>query len=117
MTMISAAPATHSGHRRERPASDVSCEWSGEVTVARTAQLRESLYRSLATPGSTTLRLDVRRVTAIDRAGIAVLVGANRRAAREGRLLVLIDMDGPVTQALARLHLLSRFLITQVVTV
>ncbi len=114
MTSI-AAPRSHSIRLRDRAVPDVTFAWSGEVTVGRTASLREDLYGLLATPGCTTLRLDVRDVTVIDQAGVAVLVGASRRAARDGQLLVLIDADGPVTQALARLHLLGRFLITQVV--
>ena len=66
--------------------------------------------------GERRVRLDVREVTSIDAAGVAVLVGARHRAEALGRTFVLVDSAGPVTQALQRLHLLPAFLVTQVVS-
>ena len=60
----------------------------------------------LEVPGSTGVRLDVRGVRSIDTTGIALLIGANHRAAANGRRLVLIDNNGTVTAALSRKHML-----------
>jgi anti-anti-sigma regulatory factor len=90
--------------------------WHGAVTSEVTAGLRDRLYALLWAPGSTSVRLDVRDVTSIDAAGVAVLVGARHRAEALGRAFVLVDAGGPVTQALQRLHLLPSFLVTQVVS-
>ena len=62
----------------------------------------------------TSVRLDVRAVTRINRGGVAILVGANHRAAAVGRRLILVDADGPVTTALAALRLLGGFYVVLV---
>jgi anti-anti-sigma factor len=90
--------------------------WEGAVTVDVTAGLRDRLFAMLRTPGASSARLDVRGVTSIDSAGVAVLIGARRRARSAGRTFVLVDSEGPVTRALQRLHLLPAFLVTQVVS-
>ncbi|MFI5099405.1 MAG: STAS domain-containing protein [Actinomycetes bacterium] len=90
--------------------------WAGDVTWQVTAALREALFDALVATGQTGVRLDVREVRSIDRSGIALLVGANHRAAALGRLLVLTDNNGPVTRALSALHLLNGFHVTLVVT-
>ena len=90
--------------------------WQGAVTSEVTAVLRDRLYALLWAPGGTSVRLDVREVTSIDAAGVAVLVGARHRAEALGRTFVLVDSGGPVTEALQRLHLLPAFLVTQVVS-
>jgi anti-anti-sigma regulatory factor len=89
--------------------------WRGAVTWRETPALRERLSDLLETPGGTSLRVDVRGVTSIDQSGIAVLTGANDRAAATGRTFVLIDAGGPVSQALRQMHLLNSFLVTQLV--
>jgi anti-anti-sigma factor len=96
-------------------ADKIETAWWGAVTSRETPELRERLFDLLDTPGATSLRVDVRGVTSIDRSGIGVLIGANHRAAATGRTFVLIDSGGPVSQALRRTHLLDSFLVTQVV--
>jgi len=87
--------------------------WGGPITWRETADLREALFDELEVPGLTGLRLDVRAVTAIDRTGVGLLIGANHRAAANGRRLILIDNGGLVTAALSALHMLKDFLIVQ----
>jgi anti-anti-sigma regulatory factor len=86
------------------------------VTWRETAQLRERLFDEFEASGSTGVRLDVRRVQNIDQTGVALLIGANHRATAAGRRLVLIDANGPVTAALARMHMIPDFVITQVIS-
>jgi anti-anti-sigma factor len=90
--------------------------WAGDVSWRATSALREALFDALEVTGQTRVRLDVREVRSIDRSGIALLIGANHRAAALGRLLVLVDQGGPVTTALSAAHLLNGFNVTQVVT-
>jgi ABC-type transporter Mla MlaB component len=89
--------------------------WADEVTWREVAALREDLFDQLEFPECVDLRLDVRRVTAIDTPGIALLIGANHRATATGRRLELIDANGPVTAALVRKHMLRDFRVTQVI--
>jgi anti-anti-sigma regulatory factor len=98
-----------------RTPGELSLVWSGAVTAHRVPQLREDLYRQLESPGCMRIRLHVDQVTAIDEHGIALLIGANHRAAAAGLSFVLIDTGGPVTKALARIHVLNGFLVTQVI--
>jgi len=90
--------------------------WVGAVTSQTTATLRDALFDALRVVGLIGVRLDVREVTSIDRSGIALLIGTNRRAATAGRRFVIVDNDGPVTRALAEMHVLRDFLITEVIT-
>ena len=96
-------------------ADNIETAWHGAVTGQETPALREQLFDLMDTSGATSLRVDVRGVTSIDRSGIAVLIGAKHRAAATGKTFVLIDSGGPVSQALRRMHALESFLVTQVV--
>jgi len=95
---------------------EVIVTWAGDVDWQATGRLREALFDGLEVPGQPGVRLDVRAVTSIGRGGVAVLIGANHRASAAGRRLLIVDSNGPVTAALAALHLLSAFDITQVIT-
>ncbi len=106
--------ATQDRSRADR--REVQLAWAGDISGQVTANLREQLFDALQVTGQTGVRLDVRDVRSIDRSGIALLVGANHRAAALGRLLVLTDNTGPVTRALSALHLLNGFHVTLVVT-
>ena len=116
--MSTAVPAHLDDPRlpRTQAAHELTTRWSGEITWRTTAHLRDDLYNLLESSGSTMVRLDVSAVTGIDGAGIAVLIGANHRAAAMGLRLVLIDRAGPVTTSLRRMHLLSKFQVTQVIS-
>lgn len=95
------------------PASGV-CVLAGEVTWRETAGLREALFDLLEAPGQERVSLDVRAVTRIDRTGVALLIGANHRAAALGLRFTLLDAHGPVTRVLSDLRMLDDFEVTQV---
>ena len=109
-------PTMRSQVHRRRDSDQQTCTWSGAVTWRDVADKREALFDQLEVPGSSGVRVDVSAVSSIDATGIALLVGANHRAAATGRLLILIDSDGPVSRALARKHLLRDFLVTTRIT-
>ncbi len=88
--------------------------WSGDVTWRQVPDLREALFDALEEVDCDELRLDVRGVAAIDVPGLALLIGANYRATATGRRLVLVDADGPVTEALTSRRMLADFSLTQV---
>jgi anti-anti-sigma factor len=96
-----------------RNTGKIRCMWLGSVTSRETPRLREQLFDLLDRAGGTSLWLDVRKVTAVDHAGIGLLISARRRATKAGRNFILVDSAGPVTQALSRLHLLTSFHITE----
>ncbi len=98
----------------DQPSADRHWVWSGDVTWREVPGHREALFDLLESPGLTRLYLDVREVRTIDTPGVAVLIGANHRAAASGRRLVLVDANGPVTAALSRMRMLAHFLVTQV---
>ena len=116
---------TMAGRRRSDPLPDVSSSgrttadgagvgspealvWIGEVTWREVAALREQLFDQMDTRRDG-VSLDVRRVTVIDRTGLALLIGANHRAHSMGRPLVLVDDAGPVTSALTTAHVIADF--------
>ena len=102
-----------SAPRGSVPVSSV-CVWAGEVTWRETAGLREALFDLLEAPGQGRVSLDVRAVTRIDRTGVALLIGANHRAAALGRPLSLVDAHGPVTRKLSGLGMLGDFEVAQI---
>jgi anti-anti-sigma regulatory factor len=88
--------------------------WSGEITWRGNARLRENLFDRLEDHGARgDLRVDVRAVTALDKTGVALLIGANHRAHSLDRSLVLIDAHGPVTAALVGLGIDNDFHLVQ----
>ena len=93
----------------------ITLTWTGQVTFQETSALREELLAALAANPDASLWLDVRGVTQIDRSGIAVLVGVQHRTATLGRLFVLVDTRGVVSEALSRMHLIRSFLVTETV--
>ena len=96
---------------RRRPEHTVA--WIGDVTWREVAALRDHLLDRLERAGISGLALDVREVTEIDAPGVALLIGANFRAACSGRQLVLIDDDGgAVSTALSRRRVLPNFEVT-----
>jgi anti-anti-sigma regulatory factor len=97
------------------PAPDDPClHWAGPVTSADVESLRGELFDQLEALDGAILWLDVRAVTDLDRAGVALLIGAHERAAALGRQLVLIDAAGAVTETLQHLHLIEELDLVQV---
>jgi methanogenic corrinoid protein MtbC1 len=82
--------------------------WGGEATWREVADLRENLFDAMDAH-LVGVRLDVRRVTVIDRTGIALLIGANHRSHSMRRPLIVLDDDGLVTAALTAAHVVSDF--------
>jgi len=82
--------------------------WVGEVTWRHVAELREALFDEMDACDRG-VRLDVRRVTEIDRTGVALLIGANHRAKSLGKPLTLVGEAGVVTEALTRAQVLAEF--------
>ena len=80
----------------------------GELTWRHVAELREALFDEMDACDCG-LCLDVRRVTEIDRTGVALLIGANHRALSMGKPLTLMDPSGVVAAALARAHVTTDF--------
>ena len=89
--------------------------WAGDVDWQTVGRLREALFDGLEVAGKTSVHLDVRAVTSIGRGGAALLIGANHRASAVGRRLLIVDSHGPVTSALAALHILRDFNVTQLI--
>lgn len=75
------------------------------VDATTVADLRRELHSALAL-GTGDLVLDLEQVAVLDAAGLGMLVAAHRRAAHEGRRLVLRSVPGSVGRVLAmtRLH-------------
>jgi ABC-type transporter Mla MlaB component len=84
----------------------------GEVTWRHVAELREVLFDEMDACDSG-VRLDVRRVTEIDRTGVALLIGANHRAQALRKPLTLVDDSGVVTEALTRAQVTADFLMAE----
>lgn len=76
------------------------------VSVATDARLA---LAAAVDAGQGDLVLDLTRLEAVDATGLGVLVGAHRRATRQGRTLVLHDASAPVARVL-RLTRLDRVL-------
>jgi anti-anti-sigma regulatory factor len=87
--------------------------WGGDVTWRDVAERREALFDRLEAAGSVGVTVDVRDVTSIDRTGVALLIGVHHRACATGRRLTILDCAGPVTRALARMHLLGSVVLVQ----
>jgi anti-anti-sigma factor len=76
----------------ERANAHVSLALQGELDLETAPQFRERLTD--AETGADTVVIDLRRVTFLDSCGIGELVGAQQRAHREGRRLVVVKGEG-----------------------
>jgi anti-anti-sigma factor len=81
---------------------------SGEIDIARTPVLREQLL-DLLRPGASRLVVDLSEVTFCDASGLAVLVGAARRAGLLGGVLRLAAPAPLISTVLRLTGLDSRF--------
>jgi len=77
----------------------IIAELSGELDIARAPALREQLL-ALLRPGSSRLVIDLSKVSHCDASGLAVLVGAGRRARLLGGFLRLAAVSPQVDQGL-----------------
>ncbi len=74
-------------------------ELTGELDIVSAPVLREQL-RALLRPGSSRLVIDLSRVSCCDASGLAVLVGAGRRAQLLGGFLRLAAVSPEADRAL-----------------
>ena len=71
----------------------------GRLDVTVTADVRLALAAAVSA-GTGQLVLDVAELEGVDATGLGVLVGAHRRAGREGRVVVLRDVPPVVARVL-----------------
>jgi anti-anti-sigma factor len=71
----------------------------GDLGIAAAPALRERLISVLG-PGTTLMILDLSRVRSCDLAGLAVLIGTQRRARERGIVMRLAAPSSPVTELL-----------------
>jgi len=93
-----------SGHTGSRPGTDLAAARTivrlrGALDVAAAPALRERLIGMLH-PGMRLLVLDLSRVPSCDPAGLAVLIGTQRRARLLGIVMRLADPSLPVAKLL-----------------
>jgi anti-anti-sigma factor len=80
-------------------ASSIVVELDGDLGVANAQALREGLISVLG-PGTRLLAVDLSRVRSCDPAGLAVLIGTQRRARERGIVVCLVAPSPPVTELL-----------------
>jgi anti-sigma B factor antagonist len=81
----------------------------GELDTAACPVLEEAAARLLETPGLRRLVLDLSAVSAIDTAGLGLLVDLRRALRDRGGTLALAHMGLPVARALRLTHLAGLF--------
>jgi anti-anti-sigma factor len=88
------------GHPGPDPhASSTVVELDGDLGVAAAHALREGLI-SVLRPGTRLVAIDLSRVRSCDLAGLAVLIGTQRRAREEGIVVCLVAPSPPVAELL-----------------
>ncbi len=95
------ATSSHTGGRPEagRPSARTIVRLRGALDVAAAPALRERLI-GLLHPGASLLVLDLSRVPSCDPAGLAVLIGTQRRARLLGIVMRLAAPSLPVAELL-----------------
>jgi anti-anti-sigma regulatory factor len=88
----------------------VTVTWAGEVTWAEVRTLREEIATTMACRTASVIRLDVGLVTRIGHGGAALIMAAGKRVRSTGRLLLLVDTGGVVSDELHRLELMADLL-------
>lgn len=86
------------------PRADLLAGWTvvrldGDLGIAAAPALRERLT-SLLRPGTRLVILDLSRVRSCDMAGLAVLIGTQRRAREQGIVMRLVAPSLPVAELL-----------------
>lgn len=81
------------------PAGSTVVTLDGDLGVAAAPALRERLIGVLR-PGIRLMIIDLSRVRSCDPAGLAVLIGAQRRATERGTLVRLVAPSPPVVELL-----------------
>jgi anti-anti-sigma factor len=85
------------------------CVLIGALDARHCEAVRASFSRLLRAPGHAPIIVDSRGVRTIDACVVAEFVAVSYRAGANGRTVVLVDDQGPVTEALAQAHLLDLF--------
>jgi anti-anti-sigma factor len=81
----------------------------GELDTAACPALEQTVARVLETPGLQRLVLDLSAVSAVDTAGLGLLVDLRRTVRDRGGTLALAHMTLPVVRVLQLTHLISLF--------
>jgi anti-anti-sigma factor len=96
MTGLGVAPR----HRRSEPTvGGTVVRLRGDLGITAAPALRERLTSALR-PGTRLLVLDLSRVRSCDSAGLAVLIGTQRRARSHGIVVRVVTPSLPVTEQL-----------------
>jgi anti-anti-sigma factor len=80
-------------------ASSIVVDWGVDLGIAAAQALREVLISALRT-GTKLLVVDLSRVQSCDSAGLAVLIGTQRRAREGGIVVCLVAPSPPVAELL-----------------
>jgi anti-anti-sigma factor len=96
---VTAGAPARSGPEASPPAARTIVRLDGALDIAAVPALRDRLI-GLLHPGTRLLVLDLSRVPSCDSAGLAVLVGAERRARTLGIVMRLAAPSGPVAKLL-----------------
>lgn len=81
------------------PAGSTVVALDGDLGIAGAPALRERLI-SVLRPGTRLVMIDLSRVQSCDSAGLAILIGTQRRAKERGTLVLLVAPSPPVAELL-----------------
>lgn len=81
------------------PAGSIVVTLDGDLDIAAAPAVRERLI-SMLRPGGWLMIIDLSRVRSCDPAGLAVLIGTQRRARERGTLVRLVAPSPPVAELL-----------------
>ena len=81
------------------PAGSTVVTLDGDLGIAAAPALRERLIRMLR-PGARLMIVDLSRVQSCDPAGLAILIGTQRRAKERGTRVLLVAPSPPVAELL-----------------
>ncbi|KAE8755334.1 STAS domain-containing protein [Paraburkholderia madseniana] len=79
----------------------------GELTIYRVLELKDTLLVALRGVGA--LTVDLSAVTAIDSAGVQLLVAAQRMAAEKGQVFRIVDCSSTVAEVFALFDITALF--------
>jgi anti-anti-sigma factor len=93
----------------DNPASELLPAPEGDYTIYEVASLKDSLFALVEDREDT--RLDLSQVTAMDSAGLQLLVALRQRQLGAGQSLAFCNASDPVRKAFSIFHLDQSFLV------
>jgi anti-anti-sigma factor len=97
------APATR---KRKRKSSVLHIE--GDMTIYRAAELKQTLMEAL-NQATASIEVNLSKVTALDAAGVQLLLFAKRAALSKNKVMRLIEKSSSVTEVFQLLNLAPYF--------